>query len=63
VWYINNMMRFKDGWFTVKFPSMGVKVACVSSKLFGKGRESSGVLGLGCSVTTVSLSPDIGVPC
>ena len=50
------MMRVKDGWFTVKFPKWGVKVR-VSHIVSGKAERVLESIGLGCLVTTVSLSP------
>ena len=57
--YTVYMMRVKDGWSTVKFPKRGVEVR-VSHILSGKAERVLESIGLGCSVTTVSLSPHIG---
>ena len=57
--YTVYMMRVKDGWSTVKFPKRGVEVR-VSHILSGKAERVLESNGLGCSVTTVSLSPHIG---
>ena len=54
--YTVYMMRVKDGWFTVKFLRRGVKVR-VSHIVSGKAERVLESIGLGCSVTTVSLSP------
>ena len=55
--YSINMMRVKDGWSTVKFPRKGVEVR-VSHIVSGKAERVLESIGLGCLVTTVSLSPD-----
>ena len=50
------MMRVKDGWSTEKFPKRGVEVR-VSHIVSGKAERVLESIGLGCSVTTVTLSP------
>ena len=50
------MMRVKDGWSTEKFPKRGVKVR-VSHIVSGKAERVLESIGLGCSVTTDTLSP------